>query len=441
MISGYDIQVPSPQRVFSPAGPVLALHCDTSSAAITTLRQALCERLEHPGFHPPLLLVPPTQTSAQYFAARIARLPEKTAVILATSGSSSGEGKLVGLTASQLLSSALATLLVLADYPHSASRSELPKLANLSAARKELPAAARAAWISGLPTHHIAGLQVITRAILADTPIITPAPAASFAPENLAAAARQVPGGLRCYTSLVPTQIHRLVQAEHERACETISRVVDVVIVGGAALPAALSRAAASRGLQLVRSYGMSETAGGCVYDGRALPGVRVRLQREAIALSGPMVTDGYLHEAEPRFARGGDLNEIITNDRGEIAADGTLQVLGRLDDTIITGGENVAPAAVEAALVAAGMFGVIVPVADAQWGQLVTFVTAEDHTLTQVRAALGTKPAPWRPRALVHLDALPEGGPGKIDRRTAAIKAAALLQAGDGERYERKAH
>lgn len=441
MTSRYDNQVPSPQRVFSPAGPVLALTCDTTAAGIETLRETLSDRLHHPGAHPPLLLLAPTQQSAHYVAGRIRRLPENIAVILQTSGSTSGEGKLVGLTASQLLASAFATLTVLADHPCRSHLHHLPPLATLAAARNALPAAARAAWISGLPTHHIAGLQVITRALIADAPIITPQTRGSFTAEMLAAACREVPAGLRCYTSLVPTQIHRLLQPGQREALAQITATLDVAIVGGAALPPALAANASDLGLQVVRSYGMSETAGGCVYDGQPLPGVAVRLQREAIALAGPMVADGYLHEATARFARGDGPNEIITNDRGRITASGTLQVLGRLDDTIITGGENVAPAEVEAALVARGMFGVIVPVADRQWGQLVTFVTTEEHTLTQVRAALAGHPAAWRPRALVRVAALAQSGPGKIDRRGMAATAAAILHAGDGERYERKAH
>ncbi|MDO5726508.1 MAG: AMP-binding protein [Bowdeniella nasicola] len=421
--------------ILTPAGAVAPLRVANTAADIAALRAALTARLAAPATMPPLLLGSPDDGDLSKSAHRIVRLPPEVVAIVQTSGSTGKARKLVGLSASALLASALATLSALASYPHRDGH-HLRACADLAAARSHLRADTRGAWIAGLPPHHIAGLQVITRAIVSDAPIITPDYAAGFHPDALADAAAKLPHGLRAYTSLVPTQVHRLLQPHAAASLETITAALDVAIVGGAPLAPALAARAAARGLHLVHSYGMSETCGGLVYDGWPLAGVEITFTHEAITLRGPMLTDGYLHEPYPRFVRADGRREIVTNDRGYLQRSGQLHVSGRLDDVIITGGENVAPTAVEAALAAAGYFGVVVGLPDPHWGELLTFVTTANVPLAALRTALADHPRSWRPRAVVTLTSLPEAGPGKINRRAVSALAREVLRDGGGECY-----
>ena len=163
---------------------------------------------------------------------------------------------------------------------------------------------------------------------------------------------------------------------------------------GAAASPALLSRAAAA-GVRVVTSYGMSETCGGCVYNGVPLPGVQVDLAEGRIALGGASVFSGYRLRpdlaADALQVRGG-LRWHLTNDAGRWA-DGRLQVLGRIDDMITTGAEKVAPLAVEGALAAVPGIreAVVLGVPDDEWGQAVAAAVTADRaiTLEDVRDAL----------------------------------------------------
>ena len=147
----------------------------------------------------------------------------------------------------------------------------------------------------------------------------------------------------RRYTSLVPTQLGRLLDAGGA-ALEAL-RSYHAVLVGGAALDPGLRARAVAAGVRVVTTYGMSETAGGCVYDGVPLDGVRVRLDADGgIRLGGPTLASGYLGRPE-LTARAFADGWFRTGDHGRWR-DGRLEVLGRLDDMIITGGEKVAPAA-----------------------------------------------------------------------------------------------
>ena len=163
--------------------------------------------------------------------------------------------------------------------------------------------------------------------------------------EGLAAAAARMPAGDRRYTALVPTQLVRFLDAEPDAL-----RGFDAVLVGGAATDPALLARARAEGVRVVTTYGMTETAGGCVYDGAPLDGVRVRVTDGGVELAGPVLASGYRLDPDATAAafEGGWFR---TRDAGELDAEGRLTVLGRLDDVLISGGVNVAPAAVEAVL------------------------------------------------------------------------------------------
>ncbi|MDQ6656928.1 MAG: AMP-binding protein, partial [Actinomycetota bacterium] len=227
----------------------------------------------------------------------------------------------------------------------------------------------------------------------------------------------------RRYVSLVPTQLHRILE---DAPATAVLADFDAVLVGGAASAPDLLARATSAGIRTVISYGMSETCGGCVYDGRPLDGVEVHIDTDdRIVLSGPVVASGYLgmptHHAFPVPGT------FVTDDLGAFV-EGTLTVLGRADDVIVTGGLKVPPAPVELAL--AGLPGIgellIVGVPDPEWGRVVVgVVTGAAPPDDAVDAALAGLPRHYRPRRFITMDALPLRGPGKPDRTAAAEFAA----------------
>jgi O-succinylbenzoic acid--CoA ligase len=306
-----------------------------------------------------------------------------TAVIVATSGST-GQAKGVLLSAAALRASATAT--------H---------------ARLGGPGQ----WLLPLPAQHVAGVQVIVRSLLAGYE-----PAVLHRSQAFADAAGSLTAPRR-YTSLVPTQLTRLLESD----LATL-RTFDAVLLGGAATPAALLARARDAGVTVVTTYGMSETAGGCVYDGVPLDGVDVRIVDGVVELAGPVLANGYRLDpaATARAFAGGWFR---TTDLGVRHDDGTLEVLGRADFVINTGGVKVAPAAVEAVLTAQP--GVaeacVVDLPSAEWGQLVAAAVVPagaaprvEDLLGAVRAALG---GPAVPKLVRFADALPLRGPGKVDR------------------------
>lgn len=319
---------------------------------------------------------------------------QEAALAVATSGST-GSAKVVLLSAAALVASAEAT--------H----------ARLGGA---------GTWLLALPTTHIAGIQVLVRSIVAGTEPGVMDLAAGFRASGFAAAARPVlatPGPH--YTALVPTQLARLVATEGPGLAAI--RAFDAVLIGGAATPPSLLRRAREAGVNVVTTYGMSETAGGCVYDGHPLDGVRVRLDSHGrVEVAGPTLALGY-QGGEPfgEWFRTGDL--------GRITAGGTLEITGRADDVIISGGENVSPQEVERVLAAqSGVHEVcVVGVPDAEWGQAVVAAVVpadpddrpDPDVLRQaVHDAVGRFAMPKR---VVFLGELPTRGPGKVDRAAVA--------------------
>ncbi|NTW41994.1 MAG: AMP-binding protein [Cellulomonadaceae bacterium] len=297
-------------------------------------------------------------------------------------------------------------------------------------------------WVVALPLAHVAGLQVLIRSIVAGTePVVVEAQ--RFTPEALAAAADAADGAQRLYTSLVPTQLHRVVAAGSGGSLPPELaglRRFDAVLVGGAATSSTLLTAARALGLAVVTTYGMTETCGGCVYDGVPLDGVRVALDDGVVRIAGPVLAHGYLPGPgpDPFTTDQGGVRWLTTRDLGELA-DGRLRVVGRRDDTVITGGQKVDPAAVEDVL--AGVRGVgqvcVVGVADDEWGQSLTAVVVADATgppaLAHLRdAASRTLGSASAPRRLVLVAALPERGPGKVDRAAVAAMAAVAARSTD---------
>lgn len=298
-------------------------------------------------------------------------------------------------------------------------------------------------WVLALPLTHIAGLQVLVRSVLAGTaPVVLEG---KFDPVSGAGVVHAMAGPGPRYASLVPTQLHRILAgATPDGTLPPQLRPwaeLDAILVGGAASPPRLLERARAAGLKVVTTYGLTETCGGCVYDGVPLAGVGVRAGTGGIEISGAVLARGYLGRPDldaEAFHTTGGVRWLRTADAGELR-DGVLQILGRRDEVLVTGGHNVAPAVVEAAL--AGLPGVgqvcVVGVTDAEWGQAVTAVVVPGPggagpELAGLRAAISrTLGRAAAPRHLVLVDELPSSGPGKVDRAAVRCLAEAAVAAG----------
>ncbi len=273
-------------------------------------------------------------------------------------------------------------------------------------------------WLLGLPVTSVGGLQVLVRSILSGT---DPVLLAEHPDLSTAIAAMT---GERRYASFVPTQLFRF--AEQGRLPELAT--LDAVLLGGAPMPGTLLEQAQAAGVKVVRTYGMSETCGGCVYDGMALDGVLLRLDDDnQVLLGGSVLFNGYA-DAEATAAVLQD-GWFATADLGELDEDGRLHVVGRRDDIVISGGVNVSLAAVTAALWQhEGVRNVAaVGIPDDEWGtKVVAYLVPDDAVcldglrLDEVRDTVESAglPRTWAPREVILLDSLPQLPGGKLDRQ-----------------------
>ncbi|MFF3438511.1 AMP-binding protein [Streptosporangium sp. NPDC002721] len=309
-------------------------------------------------------------------------VPPGVAVVIATSGST-GVPKGAQLSAGALFASASASL-------------------------RRLGAGAGERWLCCLPPSHVSGLQVLVRSLLGGTePIVHD----GFSPEAVLSSGAD-------HVSLVPTQLRRLLQADPARL-----PAFRTILLGGAAAPPGLLAAAREAGARVVTTYGMSETCGGCVYDGEPLDGVEVGVGGDGrIRLGGPVLFSGYrLRPDLTEAARDGD--RFLTSDLGVLEG-GRLRVLGRADDVINTGGEKVVAAAV-AAVVAehpAVADAVVVGRPDPEWGERVVAVVVSPGppSLAELRAfAKERLPAYAAPAELVVVPEIPLLANGKPDLET----------------------
>lgn len=277
-------------------------------------------------------------------------------------------------------------------------------------------------WLLSIPPAHIGGFSIILRCLWAGATLVLPeALQAGFRAEAFEADARRWRVSL---ASLVPTMLHRLDPAEWPPSLRR-------VLLGGAAASPALLARFADR--PVLTTYGMTEACAQVATEdpteapphprgvGRVLSSVELRILDGGIQLRGPSLMRGYL--GRPSFEPDGWFD---TGDRGVLGPDGTLYVRGRSDDMIVTGGENVFPTEVEAAL--EGLEGVealcVVGLPDPEWGQRVAALYVGPADPSQVEAAAKERlPDFRRPTRCQRVDALPLGPTGKPERR-AAVRA-----------------
>ncbi len=439
------INTPLPGLAPSPAPQEAALH-----------PQAVQVRADQPA-DPHAMLGAFEQLLGGYAVdAETAEAAEPIALVVGTSGST-GTPKRTALTARALAASAAATENFFEGNADAASQ-----------------------WLLALPAHYIAGAQVLARSVLAGTsPVIAQSVTepVHFSPEVFLQAVEQMSSARR-FISLVPTQLHKLLEsadadprlgAEIHEALGSFTGI----LLGGAPASADLLAAASTLGLNTVTTYGSAETAGGCVYSGSVLPGVRVELVPEEgmptapniggkpaheesaqvgrIWISGAHLASGYIGDtartAEHFFtAKDGTpwyrtddyglLSPVAAPDSNENCSEQRLQVLGRSDDVLISGGVKISARAVATVLEEhpAVREACVVGLPDARWGTAiaaaVTLVPSADAAPTEnspalteelcalLRARCAEKlGAPAAPKQLSILPDFPLTSTGKPDR------------------------
>lgn len=350
--------------------------------------------------------------------ARPVEVPAGTAVVVTTSGST-GVPKSVVLNRSALTSSALATAARIGE----------------------------GAWLLALPASYVAGLQVLVRSLVQGRePAVL---AGTFSPQSFAAASLMMAsseGGVRIptYTSLVPAQLASLLDAAaYDPIVGTELRSFEAILVGGQALPTSLLERATTAGARIVRTYGSTETSGGCVYDGVPLDGVRVREHAGELQIAGPTLADGYLGDTfatDAAFPIDPDGTRWYrTGDAGIIEGD-LVRVHGRIDNVIVSGGVNISLDRVERIVRAVPGLetAVVVGVPDPKWGEASVVVAARGEALRRsesvqlqeareaVAADVGAHARPARLVLVDELDTLPSGKP---DREAIAAAVTGVLR------------
>jgi len=344
-----------------------------------------------------------------------AEVRQAVALVVETSGST-GTGKRVALSSEALLAGA-------------------------AAADTALGGPGR--WVLALPTHYIAGINVLTRSITAGTdPVVVP-PGHFAAAAFTEAAERLVvgPAAPRRYTSLVPVQLARVL--DDPDATRALARF-DAVLVGGQATPAPLRQRALDAGVRIVTTYGASETSGGCVYDGVPFGTVRTALVDGELHLAGPMLAEGYLDDdarTASAFVERDGLRWYRTGDTATLS-DGVVRVLGRLDDVVISGGEKVQLGAVERLV--RGLPGqesaVVARRSAGEWGEVPVVATEQPLDLEAVRVHVGaTLGRAARPADVVLVERIPMLPSGKPDRR--AVQALVDPVRSSGPRAAGRSH
>ena len=292
------------------------------------------------------------------------------AVVIPTSGSS-GPPKEVALSATALLASA-------------------------KTAHKFLGSVGGERWSLMLPTHHIAGVNVLVRAIALRSDIT------------------QIDFD---YTSIVPTQLYRALEGDGNLLASL--RRAKAVLVGGAAVNSDLLERARSFGINVVTTYGMSEMSGGCVYNNEPLAGVEVEIRMgNRIALRGPMQAQAYLGSPV-------ELSDVagwfVTNDSGYLQ-DGKLYIEGRMDDQIISGGEKISLTAIDNFLNSGGLHYMSCAIADPEWGQQLCLASNENIDIQNIKAVLRERFGNHGvPKKFISNINLPITLIGKPDRQTLA--------------------
>lgn len=316
-------------------------------------------------------------------------LPDETAdgvALIVESSGSTGTPKRIEISRQALLASANASALALGSFEGTAQ------------------------WLLALPLNYIAGLNVLARSVLAGTQPVMMNTSVPFTPEAFSNSARHMTGDRR-YTSLVPTQLARLAKAiDLDDFLLSQLRRFDAILVGGQAPQDEVVKKLRALDVNIVITYGMTETCGGCVYNGQPLAGVELRSVAGRLGIRGPVLAnvptdaDGYFE----------------SSDEGIVFADGRVEVIGRVDRVIVSGGIKISLDRVEQL---AGQLAGVTELAaagidDPEWGQRVGIAfVGSPEVADEIATALADDLGPaGRPIRVLRVDALPKLNSGKHD-------------------------
>ena len=260
-------------------------------------------------------------------------------------------------------------------------------------------------WSLLLPINHIAGVNVLARAIKLDSKVVGVDETAD-------------------YTAIVPTQLHRALFGD-EKLLEHLQRCKSV-LVGGSPASKTLLELASKAGISVITTYGMTETSGGCIYNNRALPGVSVMVDKAGrLMIKGPILASGYENNQELWSENFKD-EWFLTNDLGTVK-DNEVLVIGRSDDVVLSGGENVSLIAIENELAAnfPDVNFLATSIADSEWGQKICLISNIEIDHLQVSQVLKDKLGKqFVPKDFCVVEQIPQIGIGKPDR----VKASQLF-------------
>lgn len=303
------------------------------------------------------------------------------AMVIHTSGST-GASKEVELSASALVASA-------------------------QASNKYVGAATGMRWSLLLPLTHIAGINVLVRSIELGT-----------SPIDLRNYVGQYPDS--DFTAIVPTQLFRAINRDNNLLNHL--KNAKAVLVGGGKLAAKLKKEATELGIKIIETYGMTETCGGCIYDGEPLENISYQIGADnRIMISGPSLASGYLGEEE-LWSESFDGKWFTTSDIGSIR-NGKVEVTGRVDDVVISGGENISLTSIESLIKKALPEIEIAAFAieDLEWGSAIHLAVVghnnlEDEIRNLLSSNLGSAA---KPKEFHFLDRIPLTPLGKVDRQS----------------------
>jgi O-succinylbenzoic acid--CoA ligase len=254
-------------------------------------------------------------------------------------------------------------------------------LSSVAATHKFLGAKTGDVWSLLLPTNHIAGINVVARSIVLESEVVGVDDYADF-------------------TAIVPTQLHKALNGDaqllsHLKGCRA-------VLVGGAATSSQLLDSAKNAGIKVVTTYGSTETCGGCIYNNQPLEGVSVQIdQTGLLQVAGPMVFESGWY---------------TTSDLAEIK-DGKVFILARVDDVIISGGENISLVSIEKLL---GEDFIAFGVPDDLWGSKLCLASTSKIDVAQVSKLITENIGKHAvPKEFVVISEIPLMGIGKPDRVT----------------------
>lgn len=383
----------------------------TLDALICAVKESLDQHYE--GDLPPALFVVGAHVNPEEAAREVTELdvPKRTGLLMRTSGSTTGGGKIVAHSWDALIASANAT--------HDALNGP-------------------GVWMSDLPLHHIAGFQTVLRSVLAGAePVLLRLYNPAQVKEKVAEARERYGEDFPLYFSVVPPQLKQIMETP-----ELLDALRGTIfLVGGAAVHPELLDDAREAGIDIRVSYGMTEACGGCVYDGVPIGDTEVSIAENGrISVTGSVVSLGYAGNVEPEAFTivKGEPRTHHSNDAGRMV-DGKLEVLGRLDDAILSGGLTIMPREIENAIISEfAVPTVVVAMPHPKWDKAAVAVTESPLDETQVRARIKEKLGPgWQPYRVVSLANLgfedwPRTHSTKLDRRTLRERAHVYFDSGN---------